>query len=398
MRFYNKFSLFVDDMRVLKDLYNEYIIYYERLRGYCLPQNYKKEELFSLIAYKIFFPCDFSKLQLRQGFLYSVLNGREKYIREERNELFELCEKKRTSISEIERQMDDPSDGGLRETQEEEYIRQINDIKSQIKDLENMADKVPTWKIKQFMTTERMDQLIDADSKKENIKSSNYCGLVRFLLSYGTLNESYSLYMTCFDEHGLTANDRDFIMSIISRGNSLPYDTELKNLKLIYDSLNESDFSCVQILNYDFLDDLFIKRSKYLNDFVRRIIEECEEDAGIDFVFGYHENDNYDNWGERQSFVKLLNHQWHDVWSLINVYDSADEVVTDNQKNKYLWESIAFSNPEDLEKLNSDDSITEYINDAVSFLPDYVEEISLTLVRDALRLWNVKVNTMILII
>lgn len=61
-------SLYVDDMRLLKNICNEFLIYYNRLNTTELDYN----KMLALITYKNLFPRDFSDLQLNRGFVYSL--------------------------------------------------------------------------------------------------------------------------------------------------------------------------------------------------------------------------------------------------------------------------------------------------------------------------------------
>ena len=81
-------SLYIDDMRILKNIYNEFLIYYNELS--------KKEEtstkinsnkILSMIVYKNLFPKDFSDLQLNQGFVYNIFSQKEKFIEERIKEI-----------------------------------------------------------------------------------------------------------------------------------------------------------------------------------------------------------------------------------------------------------------------------------------------------------------------
>lgn len=55
-------SLYIDDMRLLKNIYNEFIVYYNRLNITELDCN----KMLAIIAYKNLFPRDFANLQLNQ--------------------------------------------------------------------------------------------------------------------------------------------------------------------------------------------------------------------------------------------------------------------------------------------------------------------------------------------
>ncbi len=68
-------SLFIDDMRLLYNIMNEYYIYHKKL-------NYKLDQgkLLSMIIYKNIYPNDFTKLSQSKGNLYEMINHKYAYI------------------------------------------------------------------------------------------------------------------------------------------------------------------------------------------------------------------------------------------------------------------------------------------------------------------------------
>lgn len=69
-------SLFIDDMRLLYNITNEYHIYHHQLdKG--LPQ----DKLLAMIVYKNIHPNDFVSLSKGEGILFETLNGRKTYIK-----------------------------------------------------------------------------------------------------------------------------------------------------------------------------------------------------------------------------------------------------------------------------------------------------------------------------
>lgn len=86
-------SLYLDDMRLINNICNEYLMYKETLKVLTL----NCEKLFSMIVYKNIFPKDFSRLQRNQGFLYGLLDSKEcqlKNQRESLNEKIQMIEAK----------------------------------------------------------------------------------------------------------------------------------------------------------------------------------------------------------------------------------------------------------------------------------------------------------------
>ncbi len=68
--FLQDLSLYVDDMRVLKNICNEFIIYHE-----CLKTSFTErsnDKLLAMIVYKNLFPEDFGNLQLGRGYVYTL--------------------------------------------------------------------------------------------------------------------------------------------------------------------------------------------------------------------------------------------------------------------------------------------------------------------------------------
>lgn len=106
--FLKDISLYVDDMRLLKNIYNEFYIYHTKLEEDNTNQNEAQQikldnnKLLGMIVYKNIFPRDFSDLQLGQGFVYCVLQSRENTISkeiEEINSQIELIEKENKDIN-----------------------------------------------------------------------------------------------------------------------------------------------------------------------------------------------------------------------------------------------------------------------------------------------------------
>mgnify|MGYP001018123479 CR=1 FL=1 len=82
-KFLFNISLYLDDMRLINNICNEYLTYKEALSTLKLDP----EKVFSMIVYKNIFPKDFSLLQKNQGYLYELLNSKEIALKNRREEL-----------------------------------------------------------------------------------------------------------------------------------------------------------------------------------------------------------------------------------------------------------------------------------------------------------------------
>lgn len=82
-KFLRELSFYIDDMRLIKNIFNEYSIYDSEINNSSLDQN----KLLSIVTYKNIFPRDFSDLQYSKGFVYSVLDDKEVAYNEEKDKL-----------------------------------------------------------------------------------------------------------------------------------------------------------------------------------------------------------------------------------------------------------------------------------------------------------------------
>jgi len=76
--FISKISLYIDDMRLLLNIYNEYTVYRKNLNSASLDHN----KILALIICKNFYPLDFAKLHTRDGIIYQLFSDKPLYIKE----------------------------------------------------------------------------------------------------------------------------------------------------------------------------------------------------------------------------------------------------------------------------------------------------------------------------
>lgn len=98
--FLRDISLYIDDMRLLKNIYNEYVIYYGRLQITEIELDLNK--LLALIVYKNIFPNDFIDLQLNKGFVFNIFENKGSYIKVTKTKIDLLIDEKQKNIKAIE--------------------------------------------------------------------------------------------------------------------------------------------------------------------------------------------------------------------------------------------------------------------------------------------------------
>lgn len=90
-------ALFIDDMRLLYNIMNEYNIYSNKLDG-----NLNQDKLLSMIVYKNLHPKDFNELNQNEGFLYNIILKKTEYIKDELRKLDQKISELNNRIKEVE--------------------------------------------------------------------------------------------------------------------------------------------------------------------------------------------------------------------------------------------------------------------------------------------------------
>ncbi len=309
-------SLFISDMRILKNTVNEYIIYKKTLDKK-LPDY---ESLFSILLYKNTCSEDFAKLQNKDGEIYNCfVNKNKKYIKDAKENLNEKIKE----YNEIEKYLISKNSikalaiYNIQNTAQEDYSitlknattgTQLN-IKHGI-NVEEIPDDLlffPDTTIKCVYQgnwiTENLSQFlkekcsvffeeyelfkVGVNNKKENISNEIemirkelenskeytlselsqkyketinidlgcYSELIKYLLANGYINENYNIYINRFHEGSITENDYNFIMNV-KNGKENDYKTKLDNSMKIIKRLRYAEFKKEEVLNISILDDL----------------------------------------------------------------------------------------------------------------------------------------------
>lgn len=192
-RFLKGLALYIDDIRVLKNIYNEFVIYYERLKKIDLDPN----RMLALVTYKNLFPRDFADLQLNKGFVHAIFSNKEKFCCKEieriNNEIQELEERIKNSEDELSissQELDDMSTEGVDDDEEIIlYILNSEQVNEETKEMYISLLKTVLHDLSKVMDANCRDDLLNrhlVDESAENIceyfsKQSLTEVLIRFI-------------------------------------------------------------------------------------------------------------------------------------------------------------------------------------------------------------------------
>lgn len=193
--FIEDISLFINDMRILINICNEYKIFSEALSN----SGINREKLFSFIVYKNMNPFDYSELLNNKGLIFSVLN----IVGLENHEFYGKM-------------------GGVSAALEGNEFYEI---------LENKNT--------------------DANIKSSLLKLSKN-ELLFFLVKHEYLDENYRDYLTFFYEGSLSQADAEYLRAV--RNGIIGKEClELTNTKKVSKRILLKDINHISILNYDLI-------------------------------------------------------------------------------------------------------------------------------------------------
>ena len=382
-------SLYIDDMRLLKNIYNEFVIYYNRINITELDCN----KMLAIIAYKNLFPSDFADLQLNKGFVYTLFDSKDIFIAEEvkkredrifekSNEIEMAKNEHLKTIKELDVVFEDkkPKDyygrkGDLTLEEQNEYSERKNSINNKLNNkipsieyeifiLEQELISIKSKQLKDIITRENINSIFSITSTNEigketnfnEIKSSEYFDLLKFLIRNGYIDETYADYMSYFYENSLSRIDKIFLRSITDK-KAKEYTYQLKNPQLVVSRLKLVDFDQEEILNFDLL--TYLLHSLSYTEYIERFIDQLKNTKNFKFIGAY-----FDMTSELSSYIKYLNIRWSEMF----VTALNEHSLTEQQVRRYSICSIYYSDDEIIESVNKENCLCEYISNSRDYL------------------------------
>lgn len=380
-------SLYIDDMRLLKNIYNEFVIYYNRLNITELDCN----KMLAIIAYKNLFPRDFADLQLNQGFIYTIFANKDSFVAEEIEKLDKQISEKcneidmaksehLSTIKELDAAYEDkrPVRYGYRQdlsdTDKANYAKRKQAIENRLNNsipklenekvvLEQKRISMQNRQLCEIITRDNIDSIFSITSTNEigtvtyfnEIKSSEYFDLLKYLIRNGYIDETYADYMTYFYENSLSRIDKTFLRSITDK-KAKEYTYKLKNPKLVVSRLRLVDFDQEETLNFDLF--TYLLQTSHI-DYVERLINQLKGTKNLKFIGAY-----FDTTIELSAYIKHLNMRWPEVFSTA----LSERLLTENQIRRYSIASLYYSDDDVIELVNKENCLCDYISNARDYL------------------------------
>lgn len=384
-------SLYIDDMRILKNIYNEFLIYYKRISTTEQDPN----KLLAIIIYKNIFPRDFSELQLNAGFVHTLFSKKDEFIFVEKNNLRKQIDEinEAITVSENEHLKDTNEVDNLYNAQidslrgyyEQDKRRQLeserdarkeniknkafdqrNTMKLRVNTLESAVNTLQHKKLHEIINKQNANAIFKVTYTNEigtvfdfnDIKGNDYFALIKYLIRNGYIDETYPDYMTYFYEHSLSRTDKIFLRSVTDE-DAKEYTYQLKSPETVLSRLSTANFDKEEVLNFDLLAYLLEYQVGINKDKMLRMLKQVRESKNFKFISLYFES------GKNIAiFVKTLNSVWSNAFRIIVVESN----FTEGQKKLYALESIYHTDSSELEKMNLENTLSEFISNTKDFL------------------------------
>lgn len=450
-KFIRDITLYIDDMRILKNIFNEFVIYRENLKKLKI----NLDQLLGLIVYKNIYPTDFAMLHENKGIVYRAFTALKDKKAKKAGEITSRIEELEKMIASAEIEIADnivelrsiyiqeifrlqPAVRKIRVGQSYLDAKELNDDQNfntlttenridvqsdhgtsntgrKFADIEKMVNPKRTYgersKAIQAKAPETKNkykaEIASLNSHRNQINQYSFKEfldifpdslslfdkdllekeLLKYLLREGYIDEMYTSLLSYFYEGSLSKPDMDFLLGIKNR-TPLDFNLKLSNLEEIVKSITPTQWKSECLLNYHFIDYLISNPSN--NTYNLNIIFSQFKTASphhLNFFFGYY------NAGQNSgTFTALLFEGSPDLWKFI-VKDSRFT----NEFENLIVRLIVFScSGKTIEMMDADSIFSHYISQKSDFLLSFLEENDKQQVKKTLDNLNVKFKDLVI--
>lgn len=411
-------SIFIDDMRLLYNIVNEFYLYEEILGK----SELSKDNLLAIITYKNLFPKDFVDLMKNEGGLYKAINKKRDYINKRRAEIDEQIKDVQNQITNSKNQIqknikelrlmyisiaaenliningryfttssgNQVSFSQLAEDENFELLQtkklyywsnygnllfsvdfsvienKIDSQETYAQKEQNILDKQnPSRLYREIEELKKQKEQVQKKTIKDLIVSEDveladitenklHEDLIYRLLHNGYINENYLDYISIFHEGTLQKTDYDFLLKVKRGVPTNPAEKLFAKGELIR-QINKFDFEKESVLNYDLLDALLGNdEEQEKRQFFFNQFKKLT-DKSMDFIDSFVNVTKY-----LELFIEELCSSCNDIWLSI----SGNPKFTKERQDYWFELIIKYANIDDIKRIfkNNDSSISECEN------------------------------------
>lgn len=205
-------SPYISDMRILQNIYNEFVVYKKTLR---IEQDLKllDEPMMALIVFKNLYPRDFANIQMEQGVIRQAFDDKQKYLKSKQGNI-------QSEINELT---------GLLDGIQFETLKSIKELKSALLcEITNWRGIASNIRPNRCGAT-RASEVMQSDFDLSQWSNSNRCSVTYYTLDG---NGSYSFSCDRFSEICASYLKREKRIKLIEEGHIAEEQRKVEKLKL----------------------------------------------------------------------------------------------------------------------------------------------------------------------
>lgn len=373
--FLSSVSLYVDDMRLLNNVYNEFEIYGKRIDCISLDKN----KLLAMILYKNVFPDDFSELQMNKGYVYSVFSKKYKIVQdkinaknlqlseigakrdglkkehleniEEFNDLIDYYENKRHYDSkylvkkknvEARKELFSAVVGAEKDIKIANLDKEVNLLEKEIDDLKSA-------KLKDVIDKDNVNDVFEADG---DITESPYFSLVKFLIRNGWIDETYKDYTTYFYNNYISINDKKFMRMIMDEV-GITYNFMIDEPYKVLSLLPVHAFKQDEMLNYCMFNALINSDDGKVVACKKVMFDKLVQDGNVKFIVDFYNNEFNLN---KSNLMEAIYGHWKTFFTTMLGMPG----ISEQDKENIVVDAISVYNGE-LKNVDIDGCISKYL-------------------------------------
>ena len=236
-------SLYIDDMRLLKNIVNEYYVYLNILPIKELKLN--KNKLFAMMVLKNVFPKEYELLQKNRGYIYNLfgkLKNQKNIIRKNFKKEIARLGKGPIVIKDKDKEEEE------KKLWEDYYNNELNRLVNEMNTMHN-------YNYAKIIKLSKQKEIKQIFKDKTNIKNKHDINLIRYLLEEELIDETYHYYMGNFNLkiEGLLQKNDILYMKGLLEGKELDLFLDVETPKEIVNRLRPINYDRPNILNKNIL-------------------------------------------------------------------------------------------------------------------------------------------------
>lgn len=413
--FLEEIAIFIDDMRLLNNIFNEYEVYRNKLSKII-----NNNKLLAIIVYKNTCPKDFSDLHFGNSVINQVFDQKGKIIGKKREEIQKKIDELRKQLEQakqehlanekelrmlilggfkikypqiaqiyyknhpvkFEQLLDEKIfelliNGELKEyigasvgnillselekciSPDFSYKKRLTNLQNRLKvhsgNINSQIDKYnqEISSLSKCTYAELADKITLKEKEGEVKENEN---LLKFLLIGGYIDEDYNYYISFFHLGDITPEDWEFIGSLKS-GNEKPYTYHLFEKESIAKKLKLSDFARRGIINLDLLEFLLSNKQNYTEK-TGVFLRQLREKEQLPFI-----NEFIGRGKHAEKLINWLCQNWAEFWK----YLLSDGNLSEEKEKQYWITIFNHVDEESINRQNLEEEMTAYINQLTDF-------------------------------